>query len=71
MKISAVSLGPGLSIDLRVHERECRRTYQSRHSHVRSTRVRGGQKAKKVALVAGMRKLLTIVNAMLRHRTPW
>jgi transposase len=27
--------------------------------------------AKKVALVACMRKLLTIVNAMLKHRTPW
>lgn len=28
-------------------------------------------KAKKVALVACMRKRLTIVNAMLKHRTPW
>ena len=28
-------------------------------------------KAKKVALTACMRKLLTIVNAMLKHRTPW
>lgn len=28
-------------------------------------------KAKKVALVACMRKLLTIVNAMLKHHTPW
>lgn len=28
-------------------------------------------KAKKVAFVACMRKLLTIVNAMLKHRTPW
>ena len=28
-------------------------------------------KAKKVALVACMRKLLTIINAMLKHRTPW
>lgn len=28
-------------------------------------------KAKTVALVACMRKLLTIVNAMLKHRTPW
>jgi hypothetical protein len=24
-----------------------------------------------VALVACMRKLLTIINAMLKHRTPW
>jgi hypothetical protein len=24
-----------------------------------------------VALVACMRKLLTIVNAMMKHRTPW
>ena len=28
-------------------------------------------KAKKVALTASMRKLLTILNAMLKHRTPW
>lgn len=28
-------------------------------------------KAKKVALTACMRKLLTILNSMLRHRTPW
>jgi transposase len=28
-------------------------------------------KAKKVALVASMRKLLTIINAMLKHQTPW
>jgi transposase len=28
-------------------------------------------KAKKVALTACMRKLLTTLNAMLKHRTPW
>jgi transposase len=28
-------------------------------------------KAKKVALTAGMRKLLTILNAMVKHRQPW
>jgi transposase len=28
-------------------------------------------KAKKVALVAGRHKLLTILNAMVRHQTPW
>ena len=28
-------------------------------------------KAKKVALVACMRKLLTMLNAMLRDQTPW
>ena len=28
-------------------------------------------KARKVALTACMRKLLTILNAMLKHRTPW
>ena len=28
-------------------------------------------KAKKVALTACMRKLLTILNAMLKHRNPW
>ena len=28
-------------------------------------------KAKKVAITACMRKLLVILNAMLKHRTPW
>ena len=28
-------------------------------------------KAKKVALVACMRKLLTMLNSMLKHHTPW
>ncbi|HVP21380.1 MAG TPA: IS110 family transposase, partial [Anaerolineaceae bacterium] len=28
-------------------------------------------KEKKVALVACMRKLLTILNAIVRNRTPW
>ncbi len=28
-------------------------------------------KAKKVALTVCMRKLLTMLNAMLKHRTPW
>ena len=28
-------------------------------------------KAKKLALTACMRKLLTILNAMLKNRTPW
>lgn len=34
-------------------------------------RLRAAGKAAKVALVACMRKLLTILNAMLKHRTPW
>lgn len=34
-------------------------------------RLRGAGKPGKVALVATMRKLLTIVNAMLAHHTPW
>jgi transposase len=34
-------------------------------------RLRGSGKAPKVALTACMRKLLTILNAMLKHRTPW
>lgn len=34
-------------------------------------RLRAAGKAPKVALVACMRKLLTILNAMLKHRTPW
>lgn len=34
-------------------------------------RLRNVGKAPKVALVACMRKLLTILNAMLKHQTPW
>ena len=34
-------------------------------------RLCGVGKAKKVALIACMRKLLTTLNAMLRHRTRW
>lgn len=34
-------------------------------------RLRAAGKAKKVALTACMRKLLMILNAMLKHRTPW
>ena len=34
-------------------------------------RLRAAGKVKKVALTACMRKLLTILNAMLKHRTPW
>jgi transposase len=34
-------------------------------------RLRAAGKAPKVALVAAMRKFLTILNAMMKHRTPW
>jgi transposase len=34
-------------------------------------RLRRAGKASKVALTACMRKLLTILNAMVKHRTPW
>ena len=34
-------------------------------------RLRAAGKARKVALVACMRKLLTILNAMVRSNTPW
>lgn len=34
-------------------------------------RLRSAGKAKKVALTACMRKLLTILNSMLKHHTPW
>jgi transposase len=34
-------------------------------------RVRAAGKAAKVALVACMRKLLTILHAMVTHQTPW
>ena len=34
-------------------------------------RLRAAGKAPKVALTACMRKLLTILNAMMKHLTPW
>jgi transposase len=34
-------------------------------------RLRAVGKAAKVALTACMRKLLTILNAMVKHHTPW
>jgi transposase len=34
-------------------------------------RLLSGGKPKKVALTACMRKLLTILNAMMRHQAPW
>ena len=34
-------------------------------------RLRAKGKAAKVALTAGMRKLLTILNAMVKHHTHW
>jgi transposase len=46
----------------------------SRHNPVISTfyqRLLSAGKAKKVALTACMRKLLVILNAMLKHRCPW
>jgi transposase len=39
--------------------------------HTFYERLRRAGKAPKVALTACMRKLLTILNAMLKHRTPW
>ena len=45
-----------------------------RHNPVLKTcyeRLLAAGKAKKVALVACMRKLLTILNAMVKHQTPW
>jgi transposase len=42
---------------------------QSSDTSISGYRVAG--KAAKVALVACMRKLLTILNAMMKHRTPW
>jgi len=35
------------------------------------TRLRGAGKPPKVAIVAAMRKLATILNTILRRRTPW
>lgn len=46
----------------------------SRHNptiHAFYKRLRTAGKCPKVALVACMRKLLTILNAMIKHRTPW
>jgi transposase len=34
-------------------------------------RLVGAGKPKKVALIAALHKLLTILNAMLKHRTSW
>ena len=34
-------------------------------------RLRAAGKLKKVALIACVRKLLTILNAMMKHQTPW
>jgi len=34
-------------------------------------RLRAAGKAKKVALTACMRKLLIMLNAIMKHRTPW
>lgn len=34
-------------------------------------RLRAAGKRAKVALVACMRKLLTMLNAMVKHQTPW
>ena len=45
-----------------------------RHHSVRTAfdeRLRAVGKAPKVALTACMRKLLTMLNAMLKHQTPW
>ncbi|BCA56918.1 hypothetical protein W02_40580 [Nitrospira sp. KM1] len=39
--------------------------------HVFYCRLYVAGKAQKVVRVAWMRKLLTIVNAMLKHLTPW
>jgi transposase len=39
--------------------------------HTFYERLRRAGKAPKVALTACMRKLLTILNAMIKHRTPW
>ena len=35
------------------------------------TRLRNAGKPPKVALVACMRKLLTILNSMIKHNSPW
>ena len=46
----------------------------ARHNPVLATfyrRLRDAGKPAKVALVATMRKLITILNAMLKHHTPW
>jgi len=34
-------------------------------------RLRAAGKLAKVAVIACMRKLLTILNAMMKHQTPW
>lgn len=48
----------------------CGDTLQFGYRDVLSAIVWGG-KAMQVALTACMRKLLIVLNAMLKHRTPW
>ena len=46
-------------------------TRHNPHIKVFYERLLAAGKVKKVALTACMRKFLTILNAMLTHRTPW
>ena len=45
--------------------------YREETGRVFYERLLAAGKVKKVALTACMHKLLTILNAMLKHRTPW
>ena len=55
----------GLSMDTRVATRDTPRIKAF------YARLLAAGKVKKVALTACMRKRLTLLNAMLKHRTPW
>lgn len=46
-------------------------SYQRSATVTGHDRLTSGGRPKKVALVAVMRKLLTILNAIVRDRTPW
>ena len=46
-------------------------TRDNPQSKVFDERLLAAGKVKKVALTACMHKFLTILNAMLKHRTPW
>ena len=46
-------------------------TRSNPQSNVFDERLLAAGNVKKVALTACMHKLLTILNAMLKHRTPW
>jgi transposase len=50
---------------------QCRGKYSGKPETPQRARLRNAGKPKMVALIACMRKLLTILNAILRDQKPW